>query len=59
MKIQSDGSILVDAEFSDGEGILSWMLTFGRQVKVLGPEHLVNLIKQRAAEILSVYEEAP
>ena len=59
MKIQSDGSILVDAEFSDEEGILSWMLTFGRHVKVLGHEHLVNLIKQRAAEILSVYEEDP
>ena len=59
MKIQSDGSILVDAEFSDEEGILSWMLTFGRHVKVLGPEHLVNLIKQRAAEIMSVYEEDP
>ena len=57
LKIQSDGSILVDSAFSDEEGLISWMLTFGRNVKILGPDDLVNKVKERAEEILSVYRE--
>lgn len=50
---QPDGSMLVTAEFPPGEWIISYLLSFGGQVKVLAPQ---ELRLQLAAQAKMLYE---
>ena len=43
----------VDAAVSDG--LVSWLMTFGNKIKVLGPQHLAEKIKEKALSIAEVY----
>ena len=43
----------VEAAVSDG--LVSWLMTFGNKIKVLGPQHLAEKIKEKALSIAEVY----
>lgn len=44
----------IDAAVS--EGLVTWIMNFGNKIKVDGPEELVNMIKNRANDILQLYD---
>lgn len=50
------GSVIIEAEVFGEYGIMMWLLSQGKNVKVLGPESLVSNIKKEALSILKRYE---
>ena len=45
-KDRSDGSVVMTLEVSDDYALRSWILGFGRFVRVLAPAHLVDWIQE-------------
>lgn len=43
----------IDAAVS--EGLVTWIMNFGNKIKVGGPQELVDMIKNRANDILQIY----
>lgn len=43
----------IDAAVS--EGLVTWIMNFGNKIKVEGPQELVDMIKNRANDILQIY----
>ena len=52
---QPDGSFIVTRTYPEDDWIYSYIMSFGRYAEVLEPEHLRNIIKTEAENILSNY----
>lgn len=50
------GSVIIEAEVFGERGIMMWLLSQGKNVKVLSPESLVTNIKKETLSILNRYE---
>jgi len=53
----SDGSLLLEYDYSDDEGLLSWMLTMRDKVTVIEPESIRRKLFDIAKELTEKYKE--
>jgi predicted DNA-binding transcriptional regulator YafY len=56
VKEQKDGGVYVKFTTTQMPEVLRWVLGQGRTVKVLGPEELVEMVKDEARKLLQKYE---
>lgn len=54
--VNDTGDIIVSGDYPEGEWIYSTILSFGSDVEVLEPEHIREIIKERAEKILAIYK---
>ena len=59
VKIQKydDDHFVLRTNVAASEGLVSWIVQFGGRVKVKSPNDLIYSVKQKAAEILELYEK--
>lgn len=53
---QPDGSMIVRVSYSEDEWVYSFILGYGQNVKILEPAYLIDIIKERAQQILELYK---
>ncbi len=53
----NDGTYTVELDFPEDEWVYGYILSFGPYVKVLGPNYLKEIIKEKAKRILDIYQE--
>lgn len=56
IKIYDDNHFMFRADVQLSEGLVSWIMQFGTDVKVLSPRELSKAVRDKAKEILSQYE---
>ncbi len=58
VKIQKydDEHFVLRTNVASSEGLVAWIVQFGGRVKVKSPNDLIYSVKQKAAEILEIYE---
>jgi predicted DNA-binding transcriptional regulator YafY len=49
---QTDGSLLFTVQIGDVEEIISWIMSWGKEVEIIEPMDLKKMVKERAKEIL-------
>jgi len=52
---QKDGSIILEMTLADIDEIGRWIMTWGKDAKVLGPKELAEFVKEWASEIGTLY----
>ncbi|AJD31938.1 YafY family protein [Clostridium sporogenes] len=55
IKIQEDGSIIVDTYFLEDEWVYSMILSYGEYVEVIEPNHIREIIKNKCKKINDIY----
>lgn len=53
---EPDGQLLFEADYTNEENLMSWLLTFGSKTELLEPEPLRDRLKTRLEEMLRRYE---
>ena len=48
--------IRIKAEVEMSEGLVSWILQYGTDIKVIQPKALMKAVKEKASQILEMYE---
>ncbi len=56
IKIDDNERFRIKAEVEMSEGLVSWILQYGADIKVLHPESLARAVKEKASKILEIYE---
>ena len=51
-----DGTYMVELDFPEDDWVYGYILSFGTYVKVLAPEHLRQIIKEKSAMIAEFYD---
>lgn len=54
---ESDGKLLFQMDYTDGDALIHWLLTFGDKVKVTEPEFIRNALRNIAENMVKMYEE--
>ncbi|MCL2588215.1 MAG: YafY family transcriptional regulator [Oscillospiraceae bacterium] len=52
---QPDGSYLVSTTFTEDQWVRGFLLSYGKQIEVLEPEHMRDIMKEETQEILKKY----
>jgi predicted DNA-binding transcriptional regulator YafY len=52
---QPDGSFMVDVTWPEDEWVYGYILSYGRHMKVLEPEHIKQIVKDEAQKIVAQY----
>ena len=52
----ADGSVLLKFKSNQKQQVLSWVLSFGKAVKVLNPPELIEKVKEEIKKISKLYE---
>jgi predicted DNA-binding transcriptional regulator YafY len=52
-----DGTFTVEVQFPEDEWVYGYLLSFGSYVEVLEPQHIRNIIAERAIKLLKFYEK--
>ncbi|EPS56596.1 TPA: helix-turn-helix transcriptional regulator [Clostridium botulinum] len=55
IKIQEDGSVIVDTYFLEDDWVYSMILSYGECVEVLEPNHIREIIKDKCKKINDIY----
>ncbi|EJP6471242.1 YafY family transcriptional regulator [Clostridium sporogenes] len=55
IKIQEDGSLIVDTYFLEDNWVYSMILSYGEYVEVLEPNHIREIIKNKCKKINNIY----
>ena len=53
--VEEDGRLLLTADYTDMENLVTWMLTFGEKAEVLEPEEVRGAIKHIAEAMIKSY----
>lgn len=53
---QANGWLLLKGKYSDEKSLISWLLTFGNQAKLISPQIIRQKLVQRVNQIKSLYE---
>jgi len=53
----SDGTCTVEVQFPEDEWVYGYLLSFGSYVEVLEPQHVRDIIADRAKKLLKLYEK--
>lgn len=56
IKIEDSEHFKIKAEVEMSEGLVSWILQYGTDIKVIYPKSLVRAIKEKTSQILEMYE---
>lgn len=56
IKIYDDNHFIFRAEVELSSGLVSWIMQYGTDIKVLSPKSLSDAVKEKAQEIISSYE---
>lgn len=56
IKIDDSEHFKIKADVEMSEGLVSWILQYGTDIKVLHPKSLVRAIKEKTGQILEMYE---
>lgn len=56
LKIYDDDHFLIRADVELSNGLVSWIMQYGTDIRVKEPRSLMNAVKEKAKEILSEYE---
>lgn len=56
-QVQEDGKLLFEADYTSGENLITWMMTFGERAILLEPEELRQDLQKRLRSTLQQYEE--
>lgn len=56
IKLYDENHFLFRAEVELSSGLVSWIMQYGTDIKVLSPKSLSDAVKEKAKEILSSYE---
>lgn len=56
IKIFDDGHFLFKAEVELSNGLVSWIMQYGSDIKVLSPKSLSDAVRDKAKEISALYE---
>ncbi len=56
IKIDENDRFRIKAEVEMSEGLVSWILQYGSDIKVLHPKSLARAVKEKAERILELYE---
>ena len=54
---ESGGKLLFQMDYTDGDALIHWLLTFGDKVKVTEPEFIKNALRNIAENMVKMYEE--
>jgi len=54
----SDGTFTVEVQFPEDEWVYGYLLSFGSYVEVLEPQHIRDIIADRAKKLLKFYEKS-
>ncbi len=57
VKMQNDGSMMLSMEVPLSPELITWILGWHTAIKVIKPESLIKMIKQRLTETLKIYQE--
>ncbi len=53
---EQDGRLLFEADYTDADNLMSWLLTFGSEAELLEPTSLRTRLKTKLEEMLKRYE---
>lgn len=56
IKIFNENHFVFKSEVELSSGLVSWIMQYGADIKIISPKVLSEAVKEKAAEILSVYE---
>ncbi len=56
IKIYDDNHFLFKADVELSNGLVSWIMQYGAEIKVVSPKVLSDALKEKARDILSLYE---
>lgn len=56
IKLDDDERFRIKAEVEMSEGLVSWILQYGADIKVLHPKSLARAVKEKASRISEMYE---
>ena len=56
IKIDENDRFRIKAEVEMSEGLVSWILQYGTDIKVIQPKALMKAVKEKASQILEMYE---
>lgn len=56
IKIFDENHFVFKSEVELSSGLVSWIMQYGADIKIISPKVLSEAVKEKAAEILSVYE---
>ena len=56
IKIDENDRFRIKAEVEMSEGLVSWILQYGTDIKVIQPKALIKAVKEKASQILEMYE---
>ena len=51
-----DGTYTVEVDFGEDNWVYGYLLSFGPNVKILSPPHIVEIIREKSREVLGLYE---
>lgn len=54
----SDGTCTLEVQFPEDEWVYGYLLSFGNYVEVLEPQHVRDIIIDRARQLLKFYENS-
>lgn len=56
LKPNPDGTVTLELDFPEDEWVYGYIMSFGTSVKVIAPQHVKDLIKERCRKICEFYE---
>ena len=56
IKIDENDRFRIKAEVEMSEGLVSWILQYGTDIKIIQPKALMKAVKEKASQILEMYE---
>lgn len=56
IKSDSENRFSIRAEVEMSEGLVSWIIQYGADIKVISPKSLKKAVKEKAGQILAIYE---
>lgn len=54
-KEDEDGKLLFQADYTDAEHMIGWLLTFGAKVRVMEPESIRSALRRIAEDMIHIY----
>ena len=57
IKPNGDGTYTLEVDFPEDDWVYGYILSFGTNVKVIGPEHIKRIIAEKAAQIAKFYND--
>ena len=54
---QDDGRLMLRAEYSDMDSLITWLMTFGDKAEILEPEEARTRLKEVIGNMVKIYDK--